>query len=101
MTVEEIKEGNKALISDFIHRRFPTDSNWTTGNCYHFALILCDVFDGIIYYDVKLGHFLAKIGEEYYDYHGLVNSEPHYIAWCDFPEYDRFQYERIKRYCIY
>ena len=87
-------------ITTFINRRFPTDSNWTTGNCYHFALILSDVFDGTIYYDVKLGHFLAKIGNLYYDYNGMVDSQPHYIPWCDFPEYDRLQYARIKRDCI-
>lgn len=33
---------NKAL--EFIHRRFPQDSNWLTGNCYHFALIFIQRF---------------------------------------------------------
>ena len=36
-------------VLEFIHRRFPQDSNWLTGNCYHFALILSSVFNGDIF----------------------------------------------------
>jgi len=46
-------------VLEFIHRRFPQDSNWLTGNCYHFALILSSVFNGDIFYDVVAGHFVT------------------------------------------
>ena len=35
-------------VMEFIQRRFPKDSNWTNGNCYYFALILSDRFNGTI-----------------------------------------------------
>ena len=76
-------------IFDFIQRRFPKDSNWTDGNCYYFALILSDRFNGTMYYDVIFGHFVTKIGDNFYDYCGLVNLEN------KFEEYDKSQYNQI------
>ena len=31
-------------VIEFIKRRFPTDSNWLSGNCYYFAKILQERF---------------------------------------------------------
>ena len=83
-------------IFDFIERRFPKDSHWTDGNCYYFALILSDRFNGTLYYDVIYGHFVCKIEDKYYDYGGLVNLDKRVLVeWDKFEEYDKLQYHRI------
>lgn len=87
-------------ILDFIQRRFPKDCNWTDGNCYFFALILQNVFGGEIYYDVINGHFVAKIGRNYYDWTGKVRNIGLLVEWDKFSEYDSLQKERIIRDCI-
>ena len=52
-------------ILDFIHRRFEQDCEWTSGNCYYFALILKGRFrKGKIVYDVIDGHFLYLQGKK-------------------------------------
>jgi hypothetical protein len=80
-------------VQEFIQRRFPTDSNWCDGNCYYFALILCDRFPSLcIYYDPIPGHFIAGDGTVFFDWHGeyfpetepydmreLQNEDPIYI----------------------
>ena len=66
----------KEEILEFIHRRFPTDSNWTTGNCFYFALILNSRFLGRIYYEPILGHFLFKAEDgNFYDWNGLYEFD--------------------------
>lgn len=85
-----------AKVVEFIKRRFPTDCNWTNGNCYYFALILSNRFNGVIYYDVIDGHFICKIDNNYYDYFGIVDINNRIlIEWNKFQEYDSLQYERI------
>jgi hypothetical protein len=85
-----------AKVVEFIKRRFPTDCNWTNGNCYYFALILSNRFNGIIYYDVIDGHFICKIDNNYYDYFGIVDINNRILVeWNKFQEYDSLQYERI------
>jgi hypothetical protein len=85
-----------AKVVEFIKRRFPTDCNWTNGNCYYFALILSSRFNGIIYYDVIDGHFICKIDNNYYDYFGIVDINNRILVeWNKFQEYDSLQYERI------
>lgn len=89
-------------ILEFIHRRFPQDSNWTSGNCYYFAKILLDRFpSGAIYYDVVCGHFVYGNNDEYFDYNGkILLSFTHLVKWEDFELYDSLQYERIIKDCI-
>lgn len=88
-------------ILRFIKSRFNIDCNWTTGNCYYFALILKDRFSGKIFYDVINGHFLTLIGSEYYDFTGKVNIEDKVlIEWDNFDEYDLEQKKRIIRDCL-
>ena len=58
-------------IVDFIKRRFTKDCNWTTGNCYYFALILHDRFpESKIIYDPIEGHFMILYNNKAYDYLG-------------------------------
>ena len=88
-------------ICEFIKRRFPTDQDWTNGNCYYFSLILKNRFGGKIYYDVVNGHFVTRIDNQYFDYNGIVDTEGRtLIEWDRFCEYDRKQKKRIKRDCI-
>lgn len=87
-------------IMEFIHRRFPTDQNWLTGNCYFFALILQNVFGGEIYYDVTRGHFMTEIDGDLYDWSGLVNEPVTIISWSTFDKYDPLVMERVIRDCI-
>ena len=93
----------KDLILNFIRRRFPTDSNWVNGNCYYFAMILKERFSksAIVYYDVVQGHFVTRIGEDYYDYTGLISvDEDNLVEWSAFKDYDAGQFRRIMVDCI-
>ena len=87
-------------VLNFI-KRFK-DCDWLTGNCYYFAAILRDRFDGCIFYDTIAGHFVTYIEGDYYDYAGVYNVEREdaLIKWSWFKEYDSLQYERIIRDCV-
>lgn len=101
MTGKLLNKNNKVL--NFIKRRFITNCNWLTGNCYYFALILKDRFpEGEIYYDVIIGHFVFRLNGINYDWSGVIpEMEKHYyVKWETFNEYDRLEKERIVRDCI-
>ena len=70
------ENNNNDEVLSFIKRRFSNteNANWLNGNCYYFAIILRDRFDGEIYYDVINGHFLTLIKDKLYDYSGVVYS---------------------------
>lgn len=98
---KKLLENDKVL--NFIERRFQKDCNWTTGNCYYFALILKDRFPkGEIFYDVIDGHFLFDYKNVKYDWKGILsNSGKHYyVKWSEFDEYDAIQKEKIIKDCI-
>lgn len=89
-------------VLNFIFRRFPYDAMWSEKNCYYFAVILKDRFpDGVIYYDVKEGHFLTKIRDKLYDNSGEQTEENRtLVKWDEFSKYDKLQAERIIQHCI-
>ena len=91
-------------VIDFIHRRFPSESNWLNGNCYYFALILFDRFPmSRILYDAIDGHFVCEIEGVKYDWSGVVKddgTEHSWIEWNKFQEYDNLQYDRIVEDCL-
>lgn len=88
-------------ILEFIRRRFPNDSNWLNGNCYHFACILRDVFDGEIYYDVIYDHFVTKCGGIYYDWSGVYNKDDMFLVnWSNFDDCDHLLKKRVIRNCV-
>lgn len=94
---------DKDEILEFIHRRFKQDCEWTSGNCYYFALILKTRFrKGKIVYDVIDGHFLYLQGEKLYDHRGVqdLTDRSIIIEWDKFGEYDKNQKRRIIRDCI-
>lgn len=87
-------------VEEFILRRFPVDCNWTTGNCYYFAIILKDRFNGTLYYDPVDGHFLCKIGSNFYDYTGKVEIDESILYnWTCYQEQDELNYQHIVRDC--
>lgn len=87
-------------IVEFIRRRFPVDCDWTTGNCYYFAVILQARFpDGQIVYDPIDGHFLFLYHDRLYDYKGKAKSRS-YVLWDDYDKYDALQKQVIIRDCI-
>lgn len=88
-------------VLEFIHRRFPTDCNWLTGNCYYFSLILKERFtSGVIYYDVIYGHFIFRYKDFYYDWTGYVEPKGYLVEWDKFDKYDSLQKQRIICGCI-
>lgn len=88
-------------IIEFINRRFKTDCNWISGNCYYFAEILKARFpEGVIFYDVIIGHFVFLYKGKYYDWTGEMIPEGHIVPWDKFEEYDCLQKERIITDCI-
>ena len=89
----------KDHILKFISR-FKEDCNWTTGNCYWFAIILKERFPGAeIFYDVIQGHFITKIGDSFWDWTG-ENFPYKPIPWESFDKYDHIQKQCIVRDCI-
>ena len=88
-------------VLEFIHRRFPTDCNWTSGNCWYFSLILKDRFpNGIVLYDVINGHFIFQCNGKYYDWTGIIEPDGYLVEWERFDEYDSLEKKRIIRDCI-
>lgn len=88
-------------VIEFIKRRFKTDCNWLSGNCYYFALILQDRFPGgKILYDVINGHFVYWYNGSYYDWTGKVNPDGVLVDWRNFSMYDESQRNVIVRDCI-
>ena len=92
----------KNEVLEFIQRRFESDCNWMTGNCYYFAVILKDRFpEGRIYYDVIYGHFIFQYQDKYYDWTGIYKTTDGILAaWDEFDEYDSIQKKVIVRDCI-
>lgn len=92
----------KDIVTEFISRRFSKDSNWCNGNCYYFALILKDRFNGSIYYEPIMGHFITKIDNVFYDWHGVFVPErlEVLVKWDGYEVIDSLHYARIKEDCL-
>lgn len=93
--IEEFKKGHD--VEDcFLH-----------GNCYHFALILSELFVGPnnepaeICYDHVEGHFYCKIYDNYYDIRGKVTPENIPIDILTLIVEDPLLYDRLLRDCVY
>ena len=95
--------GNPEIL-EFIHRRFPNDSNWLDGNCFFFAKILECAFMGTVVYDPIDGHFLfTQDGKVYYDWAGAHQYEKEYSdkfeVWKFYMRKDPNHYARVMRDC--
>lgn len=92
-------------VETFIRKfkfKYNTELEYTFmhGNCYYFACILKERFNGEIYYLPIWNHFICKIDKEYYDITGKAKfNEPPY-KWADFKNIDSALYNRIVRDCI-
>lgn len=71
-----------------------------SGNCYYFAVILKDKFNGQIYYLPNKNHFICKINNEYYDITGNASMNETPIEWNTFIHKYPKEYIKIKRNCI-
>ena len=72
------------------------------GNCYHFALILKELFNGSIYYDGYLGHFITKIDSKYYDIKGETTSYSNVVYdWKTMSDLEPNLYDRVLNDCVY
>lgn len=89
-------------VVEFIRRRFgSTDAHWQDGNCYYFSVILKDRFPGAeICYEPVVGHFVAKIGEKYYDSLGENIPSVTPIPLRKIEQTDPLWAEGIRRDCI-
>ena len=74
---KSVKEKELYFINDFkkYEKEDVLNKTFTQGYCYYFALILKDRFDGSIYFDSNVGHFITKIGRDYYDITGCVSEK--------------------------
>lgn len=90
----------KEQILDFIKRRFPTDNNWCNGNCYWFAYILKGRFNGQIYYEVVNNHFIVKINDKFYDWHGEYQPQYEVYPWEEYIDIDNLDFLRLFHDCV-
>lgn len=91
---------SKDEILNFIQDRFTVDCQWTSGNCYYFAVILKERFKMLdIYYDPINGHFIAGDGKTFFDYIG-ENTPQKFVLFSDLAKSDPEWYFRIKHDCI-
>lgn len=73
---------------------------FTNGNCYHFSVILKQLFPcGKIVYDYLRGHFLFYYHENYYDITGKTQADETSII--DIRYMDRLEQYKLERDCAY
>ena len=92
-------------IINFINnfkKRYPLEITdlFSHGYCYHFAIILCNIFNGGLYYLPIENHFITKIGENYYDINGKVELKEKSYLWEKYKNFDELEFNRIVRDCI-
>lgn len=92
-------------VEEFIHKfKFKYSKEleivFTSGNCYYFAMILKERFNGEIYYLPIENHFICKIENKYYDIKGKIEVNETPYKWSSFIYHDEKLYKRIIRDCI-
>lgn len=89
-------------IIAFIKSRFSKNCHWLDGNCYYFAVILKDRFNGKIYYDTENAHFITKINDKFYDWTGRVNPKlENLLDWDILEKQNPSYYKKIQFECVY
>lgn len=87
----------------FIKGFEPCRDFFLNGYCYWFANILVQRFHGTLVYDGVENHFMAKIGDDYYDASGNVTNlyRFHFVEpWEKYSKRDPEHTDRIIRDCI-
>lgn len=88
-------------IEHFINSRFKKDSDWLTGNCLWFAIILKTRFEeSEIYYDPIAGHFFVECRGGYYDWTGKIERPKVCQKFEDIKNEDPLLYGRLIRDCF-
>ena len=93
----------RKIVLDFIRNFKGSEDTFLNGCCYWFAHILKSRFRGLTYYDQIGGHFIHKIGSNYYDIRGDVTEEYQdkvLVCWDTYPKEDPTHYKRIVRDCV-
>jgi len=99
----------KKLPIEFFIERFKEGFNkeeviklFTQGNCYHFAVILSNLYDGEIYHDNIVNHFIFKHKNKFYDITGEVDVKNKDISkLIDIEINDPSHFIILLRDCIY
>lgn len=92
-------------VLEFIKRRFSKDCDWTNGNCWWFATILCDRFAAAgaeRWYCPVEGHFVTRIDGVFYDANGVFIPDPDTekpIRWSELFSIDPVYVARLLRDC--
>lgn len=94
---EEVLKFIDALRS--VHKEAMIDV-FSNGCCYWFAVILCDRFDGEMYYLEVENHWITKIGDRFYDVTGEVSGD-NAERWSEFVLKDEALTKRLYRDCIW
>ena len=97
---------NYKAISNYKNTKEYIESAFMNGNCYWFAFILQNVFNGEICYLAIEGHFICKIEDEYYDINGCIDDSYGYrfdavYKWKEYCEIEPLNSARIIRDSIY
>lgn len=76
---------------------------FTSGNCYHFAVILKDAYpEGRIAYSQILGHFFLEINGRHYDIAGEIEKPITDVTYFDTLYYtDDALYGRLLMDCVF
>lgn len=93
--VEFINNFKKGWNAEYLERVF------TKGNCYHFSVILKNIFYGDILYDPIQGHFITKIESKYYDITGEIDRPKIIYIWDNMKLEEPDQYKNIMMNCVY
>ena len=89
------------MILEFIKGFEKVQDHFLNGYCYHFAVILNDVFPGgQIGYDQIAGHFMYLYNNKYYDVSGEVKVINSWILYSKLYEYDYLLANRVYNQCI-
>lgn len=76
------------------------ESIFTDSNCFHFAVILKNLFGGDIIYDMDLNHFVLKLNRRYYDITGETEKPFNNCLWEELENIDPIEYEFVYDNCV-
>lgn len=94
---------DKQTILSFIRHFKDAQDTFLNGCCYWFSHILSVRFGGTTYYDPIYGHFVQKIGNDFYDVRGEVThiyQNMKLVCWDTYQSVDPLHYQHIVRDCV-
>lgn len=77
------------------------EKNFLYGNCYWFATILQERFNGVIMYYPIENHFVTRIQGIEYDISGITDYDrTKGYEWNRYLAFDELDYARVYHYCV-